>query len=83
MVVAPILTVFCILFWMLGCCIGSSRVTPMMNPAAGVSGVTISDVVINPGNEVCTIKNRTFSDVVSLHKLRLRSDLKLMTPNYF
>jgi len=64
-VVAPLLALFCVLFWLLGTCIGSSRVTPMVPAMAGSSGVSISDVVIRPGNEVCVIKNRTFNDVVS------------------
>lgn len=62
-VVAPALTIFCVLFCLLGAFIGTSRVTPMINPSAGSSGVTISEVAIRPGNEVCIIKNRTFNDV--------------------
>jgi chemotaxis protein histidine kinase CheA len=63
-VVGPALTLFCILFCLLGAYVGTSRVTPMINPSAG-SGVSISEVIIRPGNEVCIVKNRTFNDVVS------------------
>jgi len=62
-VIAPLLVLFCALFWLLGCCIERQRVVPMVNPSAGSSGVTISEVIIRPGNEVCVIKNRTSSDV--------------------
>jgi hypothetical protein len=63
-VVLPLFAVLSGLFWLLGCCLGSSRVTPIVNPSAGSNGVTISEVVIRPGSEVCTIKNRSFTDVV-------------------
>jgi len=61
-VVGPALTLFCILFCLLGAYVGTSRVTPMINPSAG-SGVSISEVIIRPGNEVCIVKNKTFNDV--------------------
>lgn len=67
-VLIPVLGVLGVLFWLLGCFVGSSRVTPIINPtaAAGSSGVYISNVHIRPGNEVCIIKNNSFADVVSL-----------------
>ena len=64
-VLLPIITLASVIFWLIGCFIGKARVTPMINPSAGTSGVTISEVIIRPGNEVCVIKNRTFNDVVS------------------
>ena len=63
-VMVPALLVFCVLFFLLGCCVTNSTVTPFVNPTAGTSGVSISDVIIRPGAEVCVIKNRSFSDVV-------------------
>jgi hypothetical protein len=63
-VVGPILLLCCVLFWLLGCCVERQRVVPMVNPLAGSSGVSISEVVIRPGNEVCVIKNFSSSDVV-------------------
>lgn len=62
-VVGPALVLFCVLFWLLGCCVERGRVVPMANPIAGGSGVSISQVIIRPGNEVCILKNRTFGDV--------------------
>lgn len=62
-VVLPVIAVFAILFWMLGCCMGTSRVTPLVNPSVGHAGVTISDVSIRPGCEICVISNNTFNDV--------------------
>jgi hypothetical protein len=65
-ILIPVFVVLGALFWLLGCFVGSSRVTPIVNPtAAGAAGVYISNVQIRPGNEVCIIKNNSFADVVS------------------
>jgi hypothetical protein len=62
-VVLPIITVFAILFWMLGCCMGTTRVTPIVNPVVGNAGVAITDVSIQPGHEIVVVKNKTFNDM--------------------
>jgi chemotaxis protein histidine kinase CheA len=85
-VVLPVIAVFAILFWMLGCCMGTSRVTPLVNPSVGNAGVVISEVSIRPGCEICVITNKTFNDVVShpintiIHENANISNFLLLTP---
>ena len=69
-VVAPVLVAFCILFWLVGCFLGTSRVTPVVNPSSASKDVAISEVVIRPGNEMVALKNRTYNDVVSCRSKR-------------
>jgi hypothetical protein len=65
-VLAPLLVVFGVVFWLFGCLFERQSVVPMVNPTAGSSGVSISEIIIRPGNEVCIIKNRTGTDVVRI-----------------
>ena len=69
-VVGPALILFCALFCLCGAYIGTSRITPMINPSAG-SGVSISEINIRPGNEVCIVKNKSFNDVVRVFRILL------------
>ena len=65
-VMGPLILLFCIIFWLIGCFVGNAKITPMINPSAGTNGVVISEVIIRPGNEVCVIKNRSFNDAVRI-----------------